>query len=70
MQEAINDNYTDINLYCLFHIHYKDIELITNKKHQQLHHDAIFAGAAALPFQQGGFVNKANWLSSSIHMNL
>ena len=32
---------------------------MSNKKHQQLHADAIFAGADSLRFQYGGFVNKA-----------
>ena len=32
MQELTNDGYSDINLYSIFHIEYKAIEFITNKK--------------------------------------
>ena len=32
LQTSSNDNYTDIKLYCPFHIEYKDTELITIKK--------------------------------------
>ena len=60
MQELTNDN-TDTKLYCLFHIEYKDIDLITNKNDSNDYmYDAIFARAASLSFQHGGFVNKAN----------
>ena len=36
MQES-KTTYTDIKLYCILHIENKDIELMTNKKRQQLH---------------------------------
>ena len=61
MQESTNDNFTDIRLYRVFYIEYKDIELNTNKKSSNNYMpDAIFAGATWLPFQYGGFANKAN----------
>ena len=32
MEELTNDNYSDIKLYSIFHIEYKAIRFITNKK--------------------------------------
>ena len=59
------NNYSDIVLYCIFHIEYNDIESIANKNNcMQLYNympDAIVAGAASLSFQYGGFVNKTNY---------
>ena len=50
-----------VKLYCIFHIGYKDIELITNKKAPTITcPNAIFAWAASFPFQYGGFLNTAN----------
>ena len=36
MQELTNDDYPDIKLYSIFHIEYKDIEFITNKKEPKM----------------------------------
>ena len=54
---AVQDNTEIIKLHCIFHIEYKDIELITKNTTNA---DALFAGAASLPFQYGGLVNKAS----------
>ena len=49
-----------IMLYCIFHIEYKDIELLINTYNNYIP-DAPFAGAASLSFQYGELVNKAVW---------
>ena len=56
-----NDNYSDIRLYIIFHIEYKVVEFITNKKEptitfpiRQYWNDNEAATA------NGGLVNKAN----------
>ena len=48
MQELTNDDYPDIKLYSIFHIEYKDIEFITNKKEPKM--------ACPMHFCRGCFV--------------
>ena len=61
MQELTNDDYSDIKLYCIFHISNKDLELhIPKKSTSNCMSDAPFAGVASLSFQFCELENKAN----------
>ena len=66
IQEIINDNYSDIKLYSNFHIEYKAIAFIANKKEPRITClSRLYQWLPRYGSGNGEFVHKANAANST-----
>ena len=68
MQELTNDKYSDVRLYRIFHIQYKDIEIVTNKTEPRI--TCPICHLQGLPRYRFNMANDRVQLSSVTYFNL